>query len=1824
MEFRFARTMVSRDAIGVATDDAPVLFTPELPGKFTWLSTRSGVFVPDAAPPLGATYAISTRPELKSADGQPVGADFRATLQTPPFTSFHPTPGDTTEPTPEVHFGYNLAVDLESAGNLFRFVGANGEQISANVRYATGADYSPQKSGQGDWEERWKLARNPATTELSAGAYEAERKKTKRNQLIVTPVSPLTTGTKWEVHLAGGIASANGKYRLRESAIIQLGTVTPFTITALEASSQVHSGRSLNMTFSSDLAPDITAENGSEFFTITPEVKNLRVEPSYSTVTLRGEFQRDQDYQITFDPKLVSSDGQPLDGARSRSVRFDAIKPRLYLPAITSTQIRHGVRKFLVRSVNLQKIQVTARLVSAADLPRAIDAFAAYDKDWDEKNPDESYQPLPPNAVPGRVIKETSFALANPLDFEQTTELDWDEIVGANMAGAIFLTVEGEPREEIGGKHPGAQSLVQLTNLGVLWKKTASGLQANVFSLDTGKAVADANLTLLSEDLAPRPRAVSDGQGAASLFIPEKVAWLLVEQGDDALALRMGYQSDDLRTARFNLPIYYGSWSSEPRTVDMRGLVITDRPLYLPGETVNIKGWLRSPGTNGVASNTTGKLRLRNQKGDQVAELEITSGARGEWDTALTLPTGGVGRHTLSLEVLNGGTFYTSFQVADFQPNAFETTAKLPARLTPNEKLSAQISAKYFFGASLSKAPVRWSLKQVALTEPPDGFEKFELPISNDSPAKSLALHGETTLDEKGTGVIAPQLPETKGAPTKNLLSYEITDLNQQTVSDSRVVVQDSSDYYLGIVRPVSSVFRTDEEIPIQVAAISPGGQPWPEPVKVHAEIIFKRHETVRVQGAGNAISFRTNDTEEIISSADGESLIPQKEADQWTIRTGQTAALKTSKPGDYLVRVKSTDSHGREAVTEWDFYVSGPGETVWDYKNPAQVELIPDKAEYQVGDTAKILVKAPISGEALISIQQRERVLRTERIRLDGNAPTIEVPISELDAPNVFVEMLLIRGTNESTRKFKMPEVRHGICQLNIADPAKSLRVEVAPSQAVAEPGLEMTTEITVRDGKGKPMPGAEVTFFAVDDGILALTAYERPNPAETFAAPWPLNVRTGISISSLVPENPENLVFGNKGYLIGGGGLEGPGVKLRRDFPGTLAWMPSLQCNSDGKVSVKFRVPDALTRYRLVAVAAAQGDYFGSGESSFMIRKPLSLLPAIGSFANVGDEIRARAVVRNDTGADGSVEIALELDATAESAEPLRVSLPVKNGTAASVDFPVRFRAMGKASWQWTAKMSAGDKLHQDGVVSSMEVGSASVLLRETVLTDLSQKTNDLLENINPQLLEGIGTATVTVANTRLASLRESVTQLLEYPYGCSEQTTSALIPWLTISTLRPVLPELAERDEKKGIREGIDKLFSMQTPSGGIAYWPGGQTPSLFSSAYAAVALAQLEGQGTELPPGWEKLLSWLSSELRGTDKKRWEHELSDTALTLYALALAGKAEPAYHEKLFSRRAELSPETRALLALAMVQSGGAPDAIGKLLDPREPAPESFSWFGGAARERAIRLLAWSRFQPKSGEIPRLVNELLASRRNGEWGTTQNNAWALMALSDYFRVVEKGGKDVAGTLLAAGETIPFAVTKTKPAQTHRINFSPEEPPSPLAVENPKKTPLFGETRFVVRPPLANQPRQNRGYAVSRSYQKLGIDGSLSAAENLQVGDRILVTLRLETPQPGHFVAIDDPLPSIFEAVNPAFRSRAVAGADASEDSVSDYRETRKDRVLIFCDHLRAGAFTFQYLARVRSAGTVSAPATKVEEMYRPERFGLGESLSLTSRAAP
>jgi uncharacterized protein YfaS (alpha-2-macroglobulin family) len=318
----------------------------------------------------------------------------------------------------------------------------------------------------------------------------------------------------------------------------------------------------------------------------------------------------------------------------------------------------------------------------------------------------------------------------------------------------------------------------------------------------------------------------------------------------------------------------------------------------------------------------------------------------------------------------------------------------------------------------------------------------------------------------------------------------------------------------------------------------------------------------------------------------------------------------------------------------------------------------------------------------------------------------------------------------------------------------------------------------------------------------------------------------------------------------------------------------------------------------------------------------------------------------------------------------------------------------------------------------------------------------------------------------------------------------------------------------------------------------------------------------------------------------------------------------------------------EDRALLALAIEENHGPDEMIADLISSNTPARAGDETrFGCPAREDAIRLLAWILYRPGDSTVDRLVSDLMREQKKAHWGTTQGDAWALLALTEYARRVETKLHPADGQLQYAGQTIPFHLNEQTNVFSQSFSIT-NAADAALLLLNASTNRLYTTVAIEARPLETPQPRQDRGFSVERRYDRLDDDNQPQGSGHLQVGDRVLVSLRLTVREEARYVVIDDALPAILEAINPEFHTQEArsAGASAEDGSqwMSDFREIRKDRCLSFADEVEPGTYTLQYVARVRAAGSVTAPSAKVEEMYHPERCGLTESQTLVSERLP
>jgi uncharacterized protein YfaS (alpha-2-macroglobulin family) len=1851
-ELRFNEAVVGPEELGRTAPESPLVIIPPVRGSFVWLSQRSGVFTPVEPTGLGRAYRFRLKPGLRTADGHLLRARLDLAMRTPDFAVTHCWPPggvNTNAPVlPTFQLGFNAAVKPEAAQPYVSFRSSDAGTVEAKITQPTRAAFRAlpfslvyplllplPEAGTGSGQSPPSLASEaqPAAVPDDSPVPHA---------LTVTPASPLAPGHGWELIVAAGLPATGTKARLARAFVVLVGEVQPFIVTAITAHNSIRAGRRIEISFSKSLAPKTEMPNILDWISLTPAPTNLQASASGHGLWLEGDLSATNRYTLALRAGLPAGEPVTLAQPHTNEVEFQPVPARLYFAAGATEQWRGGRREFPLLAVNVASVNVRAKLLDRHTLIHALRGYRFYDQSYgDDWNYLEPFREVRFEFVPGRTVFTNTLILTNELDVPGQVQLHWNDLLPGRQAGAVFLQAECRTNRGPAPLRLGTEALVQLTDLGLVWKRNAEQVAARVFSYTSGRGVPRVRLSVLDEENTVQDETATDEQGFAQLALRPASAWLMAQDGDDLRAAEL---------SRGRVPLYrFGlrrEYSGNRQTNRLEALLFTDRPVYRPGDTAQFKAIVRDwrEGRWAVPTGLTTRLRCLNSRSQQFYETNLTLTAHGSLAHAIPLPPVGLGEYTIELE-LGGEDRIHSFLVEEYQANAFELKLEAPPVVAADEQPRIAVSAQYFLGQPVSKGKVEWSLEARDLAFAPAGLEDYEFCSTIwqedlDRRPSSFALTGEGTYAATNF-IIAPLVPVNSSAPQPRAceLTVELTDLNQQTITRQVSFLRHSSDFYLGL-RRLTDVARPGDDLPLELVAVHSDGQPLLAPVKAQVVVQRVTWHTLRKQTAGGVAGYETEAELTPLTEFKTMTCPLTRAGHRWAPETaaGPPPTFRVPAAGQFLIEARAQDRHGRDVVTAVLIQAQGEEEVAWDYQNGAHLGLEPDKETYQPGEIATLLVKTPISGQAWVTVE-REKVLRAWVTNLTGNAPALYVPLEPNDAPNVYVSVTLVRGASDCPKQPKVPEYRLGYCQLRVERPHQKLRLDLTTSSAEYQPGDRVRVAATATDAENRPVPAAEVTLFAVDEGVLSLTDFQTPDPYAWFTQARPIEVDTGMTLPQLLPEAPEQWAFQNKGYLVGDGGR---GL-VRQHFVPCALWQAALLTDATGQITATFDAPDSLTKYRVMAVAHTTTGQFGHGETSIQINKPLMIEPASPRLANVGDRLLARAAVFNRTAQAGDLEVRLELDdkaihdgpASAASTSAVR-RLSVAAQGALAVDFPVRFVAAGPARWVWHTRwadepeapdsaVAAPKTRFTDAAQSAFTVGYPSPMLREVHLTRTGAGATNLLAAFNPQLLAGNGTVTVRVSNSRIACLGEAVAELLQYPYGCVEQTASSLLPWIVLrhAPVGPLQGSRAAADADAVIHNGVHRLLSMQTARGGLSYWPGGTEPTLWGSAYGGMMLALARREGAPVPvKSLESLATFLAAGLRDSAMLQETTALADRCLALSALALLGKPEPAYHEVLAGKREQLDTVARAWLALAILESGGPKDLAAPLLQPGStPNREALSLFGNAASELAIRLLAWTQLQPDAWAVDVLVTELVQAADRGHWASTQGNAWAVLALSAYRARVESGRGPAQGTLVWGSRRESFAFGAEAATFERAFPFGGEAVPAPLLVETASSPPLFIQTVVEARPPVVTQPRQERGLSLEREYQRLDDQNQPQPLEPLRVGDRVLITLRLEARAAAHYVVVDDALPALFEALNPHFVTQQTAGGHLATDWVSDHRELRADRAVFFVNHLAPGHYHISYLARVRVAGTAYAPAAKAEEMYHPERFGLAAGLVLTAQ---
>ena len=800
---------------------------------------------------------------------------------------------------------------------------------------------------------------------------------------------------------------------------------------------------------------------------------------------------------------------------------------------------------------------------------------------------------------------------------------------------------------------------------------------------------------------------------------------------------------------------------------------------------------------------------------------------------------------------------------------------------------------------------------------------------------------------------------------------------------------------------------------------------------------------------------------------------------------------------------------------------------------------------------------------------------------------------------------------------------------------------------EAVVHPNSEVNIAFQVHGRRS--WQKYDVCIAAVDEGILTLTDFQTPNPHAYFYQQRGLKTRSFDLYGGILPEIADvtdNSSTGGDAALGRLGRKRLNTSSIRRVKPVSL-WSGFVKTDGNGRGTVQFKIPQFNGKLRLMAVAFAGADY-GATEAHLTVREPIVLTPTFPRFLAGGDKVRIPVTLFNGTGKDGefTVKLAASGDVqllsasstntpeTGKTPQPevaevpsqeLSVEKKVEAGAESQVFFDIRVHdAIGVVNFNLSAQGNA-ETTQIDVKLPLRSVAPPITKTGHGVVS--AGKPVDFILPAN--LIADSSEFSLTLSPFPNIEFADSLRYLVRYPHGCLEQTTSKVFPLLYFSDLaRSVEPMLAAEDSVDYyITSGITKLESMLMANNHFSYWPGGTYVNPWSSIYASHFLVEARKAGYEVADRvYDAMLKGLRAQAKFSpdredknDAKKVRANIAVATYASYVLAAAGQPDRGTMHYLKNRGASgLSDYSHFQLAGAFALSGELETALSML--PVSVSPnlngkgnpekrETGGTFNSSVRAQAIMLDVLAEVNENHPSIPMLVKNLSEAASDGNrWGTTQDNAFAFLALGKIMK--KQTDRNYSGTFKLNGEHLAdFDATEMRYTDEAWDGGRVQ-----LTVKGKGSCYYYWSAFGIQRDSFIEE--YERELQVRRRY--FNKDGE-DLTSTFVHGDLIIaeITVKALTANLENVVVVDM-LPTGFEIENPRLESRAGISWLKAQGFKPDYLDIRDDRLIFFGTFPHQRERKFYYALRAVTQGEFTLPPISAEAMYDPTKSAVAGSMNI------
>ncbi len=1749
----FTKDLVSDSAVNKRLDSAPVEFDPSLPGKFEWIARNKLRFYPDVTLAPSTHYTAEILPRVAADYGYALKGDRKFTFYTPAFRVV------------SAWLTYELTPESDQQANLFSTVEFNYVvDPKEALKY-----FSVQDEGGGAVEYTIQTEAPAAIIALKA---EGARRGEKENQV--------------QLKIAKGLKPLGGNSGLAADFVKPL-TLPGREDLKVESVLPVRESPNRNTIRIAFNLP-INGATAAPFVSIDPPI-SYKLTYSHNYLDLHAEFVPRTTYQVKLHKGLRAIDGSllPRDFANAVNIIRENIQPQVGFVGDGFYLTRTGNLNVGISTINVDKLTIEVEKVFANNLAYLLNMYDLgregrnYGYYWgDEEEGGDRPRYRSDLMAVGSLVHQEDLAIASQPNEETVTPLNVKDYLDNNRIGIYRVTARQATE-----RWNNSTRWVVATDLGILAKKAKDDLWLWVNSLSTLKPIADVELRLVSQNNQTIATTKTDGDGIAIFKNYETTAAdfrpyvVIATQGNDVsfveLTRRMIPTSDFAVDGK---PYLSGG---------LEAFLYTERGIYRPGETVHLAAVVRGADQT-VPPSFPSRFKVTGPDGKTVAEEKAVLNEQGAATFDVVVPEYLLTGKYLATMLIgeNEEIGRVAFNVEEFVPDRMKVKAAADREsYASGDKVNLNVDAVTLFGPPASNRRVQGDV----ILEPQSftalKWKSFTFDDTRKSFTKQTDKLADTLLDDNGRFTYRYEIPKGLTPPSaiKGTIFVTVLEPGGRGVSAAANIMVHPYGNYVGLRQQQDGYAQPNTATNIEFISVSPDGEPISGR---NIEVVFTRiywHSILKYDERFNAYRYVSEVVEDPV--------------ERFNVTSGVGVGTFKVTPddyGSYRVAVRDVESGASSSIR---FYASGWGYAPWAMDHPDRIEIDLDKQSYQPGEVAQVQIRAPFAGKLLLTIE-REKVFEHRIVTMTENTATIKLPVSEILKPNAYISAHLIRSTEKLDRDSRARAF--GTVPIFVNTDRNKLSVDLQLPTEI-RPKNKLTVNFKV-SGQTRGTP--YLTIAAVDEGICQLTDFQTPDAHGYFFSKKRLSVESYDVYGVVLPE-----ISSPSGDLGAAARRRLMPISVTRVKP-VAFWSGLLTTDAQGNGSVSFDVPQFNGSIRVMAVAFG-GDKFGKAEQNVFVREPIVLTPTYPRFIGSTDELTVPVSIYNNTGADATFTVDLSATGPVKLTEGGSRSIKIPSGREMPVYYRVKAdQSIGKVTFKLSASGGGATASQEEELALRPPVPFITISGNGSA-TATASATFKFPADWMP------GTSDFTLSTSSFPAVRfaGSLQYLLGYPHGCVEQTTSKLFPMLYFDELaRLAEPELFKKNSVDYyIEEGITKLVNMQLTSGGFTYWPQGDYQNNWSSIYASHFLVEARKAGYTIPDRtYDRMMDALRGFARDYRTGKFD-EYQTSAYANYVLALAGKPD---RSTIFYIK---DNAIDALTEYSRYQLIGALALAGDVASARQLLPktvlssdslrewESGGNFNSPIRSRAIMLDILAEIEPTSPQIPKLVESLSkAVNPQGRWYTTQENAYALMALG---KVMKKQPQaNFTGTVKLNGVSIGQI-------DNQNFNFRAKDwGGREVTISISGSGVCYYYWRVDGLPSTLKIDEYDNDLQVRRRY--LDESGNPVDYATLRQGDMVIAEITIKALSESlDNVAIVDMLPTAFEIENPRLQSRRGITWIGDKAYQPLYMDMRDDRMILYGNFLFGKEQKCYYGIRVVSEGSFIVPPVRAEAMYAPMKASVASS---------